>query len=46
MVRVLEAVNGVLLFGVSTAFIFAVMQTYFLMLFRRHERDTNGAMAA
>ena len=34
MIRVLEAVNGVLLFGISTAFIFAVMQTYFLMLFR------------
>lgn len=46
MISVLEGVNGVLLFGVSTAFIFAVMQTYFLMLFRRHEGDTNGGMAA
>ena len=46
MFSALEAVNGVLLFGISTAFIFAVMQTYFLMLFRRHERDTNGGMAA
>ena len=46
MISVLEGVNGVLLFGISTAFIFAVMQTYFLMLFRRNERDTNGGMAA
>ena len=46
MISVLEGVNGVLLFGISTAFIFAVMQTYFLMLSRRHERDTNGGMAA
>jgi hypothetical protein len=46
MISVLEGVNGVLLFGISTAFIFAVMQAYFLMLFRRHERDTIGGMAA
>ena len=46
MISVLEGVNGVLLFGISTAFLFAVMQTYFLMLFRRHERDTTGGMAA
>lgn len=36
MVSVLEAVNGVMLFGISTAFIFAVMQTYSSILFRRH----------
>ncbi len=38
MVSALEAVNGVLLFGISTAFIFAVMQVYWLMLFRRDEK--------
>ncbi len=32
MVSALEAVNGVLLFGISTAFIFAVMQAYWSML--------------
>ncbi|MGB8505212.1 hypothetical protein [Mycobacterium sp.] len=36
MVSALEAVNGVLLFGISTAFIFAVMQAYWLTLSRRH----------
>jgi hypothetical protein len=35
MVSALEAVNGVLLFGISTAFIFAVIQAYWLMLSRR-----------
>jgi hypothetical protein len=45
LIGVLEGINGVLLFGISTAFIFAVMQTYFLMLFRRHERDSNGETA-
>jgi hypothetical protein len=35
MISALEAVNGVLLFGISTAFIFAVMQAYWLMLSRR-----------
>jgi hypothetical protein len=35
MLGALEAVNGVLLFGISTAFIFAVMQAYWLMLSRR-----------
>ena len=36
MISALEAVNGVLLFGISTAFIFAVMQAYWLMLSHRH----------
>lgn len=38
MVSALEAVNGVLLFGISTAFIFAVIQAYWVMVFeqRRH----------
>jgi hypothetical protein len=36
MIGALEAVNGVLLFGISTAFIFAVMQAYWLMLSHRH----------
>lgn len=35
MVSALEAVNGVMLFGISTAFIFAVMQANVLVLFRR-----------
>ena len=38
MVSALEAMNGVLLFGISTAFIFAVMQVHWLMLFRRDEK--------
>ena len=36
MITALEAVNGVLLFGISTAFIFAVIQAYWLTLSRRH----------
>jgi hypothetical protein len=36
MISALEAVNGVLLFGISTAFIFAVMQAHWQMLSRRH----------
>ena len=35
MLSALEAVNGVLLFGISTAYIFAVMQSYWSMLFHR-----------
>ena len=35
MMGVLEAVNGMLLFGISTAFIFACMQSYWPMLARR-----------
>ncbi len=37
MLGALEAVNGVLLFGISTAFIFAVIQAYWLTLSRRNE---------
>lgn len=40
LLSALEAVNGVLLFGVSTAFLFAVMQAYFLTLFRRPQTPT------
>ena len=36
MLGALEAVNGTLLFGISTAFIFALMQAYWPMLSRRH----------
>ena len=36
MIGALEAVDGVLLFGISTAFIFAVMQVHWQMLSRRH----------
>jgi hypothetical protein len=35
MISALEAVNGVLLFGISTAFIFAVIQAYWLTISRR-----------
>jgi hypothetical protein len=35
MLGPLEAVNGVLLFGISTAFMFAVMQAYWLTLSHR-----------
>lgn len=38
MVSALEAVNGVLLFGISTAFIFAVIQVYWLKLSHRRTR--------
>ncbi|WP_319431861.1 hypothetical protein [Mycobacterium sp. RTGN5] len=37
MLSALEAVNGALLFGISTAFLFAVIQGHWLMLHRRHE---------
>jgi hypothetical protein len=36
MMSALESVNGMLLFGISTAYIFAVMQVYWPMLERRH----------
>lgn len=36
MLGALEAVDGMLLFGMSTAYIFALMQTYWPMLYRRH----------
>lgn len=35
MMGALEAVGGVMLFGISTAFIFAIMQAYWPMLVRR-----------
>jgi hypothetical protein len=38
MLSVLEAVNGALLFGISTAFLFAVMQVHWQLLSHRHER--------
>jgi hypothetical protein len=43
MMGALEAVNGMLLFGISTAYIFAVMQVYWsmlsnLLMTRRHPR--------
>jgi hypothetical protein len=40
MISALEAVNGVLLFGISTAFLFAVMQVHWQLLFRRHREPT------
>jgi len=36
MIGALEAVDGMLLFGISTAYIFALMQGYWPMLSRRH----------
>ena len=41
MLGALEAVNGALLFGISTAFVFAVMQVHWQVLSRRHGR-TDG----
>lgn len=38
MFSALEAVNGALLFGISTAFLFAVMQAYWPVLSHRHDR--------
>lgn len=35
MMGALEAANGMVLFGISTAFIFAVMQVYWPLLSRR-----------
>ena len=40
MFSALEAVNGVLLFGISTAFLFAVMQVHWQLLSRRHREPT------
>jgi hypothetical protein len=37
----LEAVNGMILFGVSTAYVFAVMQLYWSML-AKHVTPSNG----
>jgi hypothetical protein len=38
MLSALEAMNGVLLFGISTAFLFAVIQAHWQLLSHRHER--------
>jgi hypothetical protein len=38
MISALEAVNGVLLFGISTAFLFAVIQVHWQLLSHRHDR--------
>ena len=37
MLSALQAVNGVLLFGISTAFLFAVIQVQWKLLSHRHE---------
>lgn len=37
MLSALEAMNGVLLFGISTAFLFAVIQTHWQLLSHRRE---------
>jgi hypothetical protein len=39
MLSALEAMNGVLLFGISTAFLFAVLQAHWQLLSHRHERS-------
>jgi hypothetical protein len=36
MMGALEAMDGMLLFGISTAFIFAIMQVYWSLMTRRH----------
>ena len=41
MISALEAVNGVLLFGISTAFLFAVIQVHWQLLTHRHERSND-----
>jgi hypothetical protein len=41
MLSALEAVNGVLLFGISTAFLFAVIQGHWQVLAHRRERWTD-----
>ena len=38
MISALEAVNGALLFGISTAFLFAVIQVHWQLLSHRRER--------
>src|SRR5882757_3453359 len=43
MLSALEAINGVLLFGISTAFLFAVIQAHWQLLSRRHERSQLAA---
>jgi hypothetical protein len=39
MLGALEAVNGALLFGISTAFLFAVIQVHWQLLSNRHDRS-------
>jgi hypothetical protein len=41
MLSALEAVNGVLLFGISTAFLFAVIQVHWQLQAHRHQRSTD-----
>jgi hypothetical protein len=43
MLSALEAMNGVLLFGISTAFLFAVIQAHWQFLSHRHERSYPAA---
>lgn len=38
MLSALEAMNGVLLFGISTAFLFAVIQVHWQLVSHRHKR--------
>jgi len=40
MLGVLEAVNGALLFGISTAFLFAVMQVHWQLLSHRNHQSS------
>lgn len=46
LIGVLEDTNGVLLFGIRTAFLFAVTQTYLLVLFHPRGRGTDDEPAA
>jgi hypothetical protein len=43
MLSALEAMNGVLLFGISTAFLFAVLQAHWQLLSHRRERSYPAA---
>jgi len=41
MMGALEAADGMLLFGISTAFIFGVMQAYLPLVITNHHRHLN-----
>lgn len=41
MLGALEAVNGAMLFGISTAFLFAVIQVHWKLLSHRHDRSND-----
>ena len=42
MMGALEAMDGMLLFGISTAYILTVMQAYWALMIRPHRRPTSA----